>query len=388
MKEIYLDNNATTKPSQEVVEVVQHYFTDNYGNPSSLHRKGVEADEALSESRRTVAEHLGVKPDTVIFTSGGTESNNLVLRGAAAARSKEGNHIVTTEIEHVSVRDTVQQLEEKNFRVTRLKPRENGVVTAGDVEEAITDDTVIVSIMHVNNETGAIFPVGEIAARIKSNFPSVFVHSDGVQALGKVPINLDPIDAYTMSGHKIHAPKGVGAFYLAEDAYIKPLVTGGGHEFGWRSGTEHIPGILGFGTAVRQAFEHLNADMDRLATLNRELEQALYDNFEHITVNSPEQRVPTTLNVSFPPVPGEIIVNALSEKGIYVSTGAACSSKKREGSHVLKAMGFGHDVVNSSIRFSFSRFTTREELEYTVDVLKQVIPRLKKIAGRTTIQTT
>lgn len=387
MKEIYLDNNATTKPLPEVVNVVQHYFSDNYGNPSSLHRKGVEADEALSESRRTVSEYLGVKQDTVIFTSGGTESNNLVLRGAAAARSKEGNHIVTTEIEHASVRDTIQQLEEENFRITRLEPDENGVVTSEDVEQAITDDTVIVSIMHVNNETGAVFPVRDIAARIKSKAPSIFVHSDGVQALGKVPVNLDFIDAYTMSGHKIHAPKGVGAFYLAEDAYIKPLVTGGGHEFGWRSGTENIPGILGFGTAVRQAFEHRDK-IDRLAELNREMEQALRDKFEHITVNSPEQRVPTTLNVSFPPVPGEIIVHALSEKGIYVSTGAACSSKKREGSHVLKGMGLAHKLVNSSIRFSFSRFTSREELEYTVDVLKHVIPRLKKIAGRTTIKAT
>lgn len=385
MKEVYLDNNATTRPAPEVLEVMQQYLTRHYGNPSSLHSKGIDATRALKQNRQLIAEKMGVKPSTVIFTSGGTETNNLVLRGAAATNKKRGRHIVSTAVEHVSILETLHQLEEEGFHVTYVPPRKDGVVAAEAVAEALTDDTILVSVMHVNNETGSIFPIEEIAALVKAEAPSVIMHSDGVQGLGKVPVDLTHVDAYSVSGHKIHAPKGVGLLYLSDNTYIRPLFTGGGHERGWRSGTENVPGIAALGKAVQMAFDFMNSGLEDLHHLKKYFLEELKNRFDDLIVNSPQHSVPTTLNVSFPPIPGEVMVNALSEQNIYVSTGSACSSKKKNSSHVLKAMKRPQKAVNSNVRFSFSRYTQKEELDYTLQMIEKTIPRLKKVAQKTAL---
>lgn len=384
MDEIYLDNNATTPTAPEVVEVINRYLNEQYGNPSSIHQKGIEADRVLKKSRQIVARSLNVKPDTIIFTSGGTESNNLALRGVADANRKRGRHIVTTAIEHPSVLETLHQLEEEGFDVTYVAPDEDDTVAADAVVNALTDDTILVSVMHVNNETGAIMPIEEIAARVKSEHPSVFFHADGVQGFGKIPVDLTHIDAYSASGHKIHAPKGVGMLYLAEDSYLRPQMTGGGHEHGWRSGTENVPGIAAFGKATVLVSESRESEMYKLSELKQYFTDQLKDLFDDIVLNTPSQSIPSTVNISFPGVPGEVLVNALSDRDIFVSTGSACSSKKSNQSHVLKAMNRPSEVIDSSLRFSMSRYTKKQELEKTINTLEEIIPRLKKVAQKTT----
>lgn len=379
MKEVYLDNNATTMVAPEVVDVMTSCLSGHYGNASSVHIKGVEAERILKNARQMVSRLLKVPEKSIVFTSGGTESNNTIIKGLAEARKKQGRHIITTAIEHASVLGVMKQLEEQGFSITRLDPNEQGIVEPGQVLDAVTDETILVSVMHINNETGAIFPVEEIGAALKKNHPNIVIHTDAVQGFGKRFIDLTHIDAYSFSGHKIHAPKGVGGFYLNPDIHQVPLLVGGGQERGQRSGTENIPGIAALSKAAELMVDSHNEVSKRLASLKKYFLNELQERF-NLRVNSPGQGIFNTLNVSFPPIPGEVIVNALSEKGICVSTGSACSSGKQQKSHVLQAMKLSYEALNSSIRFSFSRFTTKNELEYTLQVLEETLPRLIKVA--------
>jgi len=379
--EIYLDNNATTPVAPEVMEAIHPYFCQVYGNPSSLHRKGVEAERAVRTSRSTIARIFGVRDDEVIFTSGGTEGDNLAIKGTARALRRRGTHIITTQVEHPAVLESCRELEGEGFRVTYLAVNAHGRVEPDDVLSAVTDETILVSIMHVNNELGTIFPVEEIAARLKRQRPEIVVHTDGVQAVGKLKVGLDHIDLYTISGHKIHAPKGIGALLVREATRLKPLMTGGGQERGLRSGTENVPGIVGLATAIQLAYENLAATQAYLSDLRSRFLAGLAE-VPGVRVNSPPDSIPTTVNVSFPGIPAEVMLHALEAEGVYVSTGAACSSRKGRRSHVLEAFHLPPDVIDSSLRFSFSRYTTVEEIETAVQVIRQVVPLFLGAARR------
>lgn len=373
--EVYLDNNATTPVAPEVLEAMAPYWRERFGNPSSAHRKGVEAERAVRASRATIARLLGVKESEVIFTSGGTEGDNLAIKGVARALHRRGNHIVTTKIEHPAVLESCRDLEAEGFRVTYLDVDAGGLLTPEAVEAALTPETILVSIMHVNNELGTILPISEIAERVKRRHPQIVFHSDGVQAVGKTWVDLRGIDLYTISGHKIHAPKGIGALIAREGVKMKPLLSGGGQERGWRSGTENVAGIVGLARALELMYEDLEGKLAYFRTLR----EHFLDGVRRIPgarINSPEQSVPTTVNVSFPGVPAEVLLHALEEEGVFASTGAACASRKRKRSHVLEAVGLPPEVSDSSLRFSFSRYTTREDIERALAALNRALERL------------
>ncbi len=373
--EVYLDNNATTPVAPEVLEAMAPYWREHFGNPSSAHRKGVEAERAVRASRATIARLLGVKESEVIFTSGGTEGDNLAIKGVARALHRRGNHIVTTKIEHPAVLESCRDLEAEGFRVTYLDVDAGGLLTPEAVEAALTPETILVSIMHVNNELGTILPISEIAERVKRRYPQIVFHSDGVQAVGKTWVDLRGIDLYTISGHKIHAPKGIGALIAREGVKMKPLLSGGGQERGWRSGTENVAGIVGLARALELMYEDLEGKLAYFRTLR----EHFLDGVRRIPgarINSPEQSVPTTVNVSFPGIPAEVLLHALEEEGVFASTGAACASRKRKRSHVLEAVGLPPEVSDSSLRFSFSRYTTREDIERALAALNRALERL------------
>jgi cysteine desulfurase len=379
-REVYLDNNATTPPDSTVVEAMMPYLQVNYGNASSVHHKGVEAERAIQAQRRRLADLLEVTSDQIYFTSGGTESNNLVIQGAIRTPFKKTQHIITTATEHSSVRDVIRELEGEKVEVTRLYPDKKGKITSQQVVDALRDDTVLVSIMQVNNETGAILPVERMARSVKAHDDSVTFHVDGVQGFGKYPVDVSDIDAYTISGHKIHAPKGIGALYLSDDCHLPPLLIGGGQESGLRSGTENVPGIVGLGKAAEMMQLEKEDALDRLSRLRQEFLERI-DGGPEFRINTPlENSLPTTLNLSFPPIPAEVIVHGLSEEGVYVSSGSACANRRQASSHVLEAMGIPEKYIDSSVRFSFSRMTSRDEMQYAADKLKELLPRLEKIA--------
>lgn len=379
-RQAYLDNNATTPPDPAVVDAMMPYLQSNYGNASSVHHKGILAERAIHSQRRKIADLLQVEHDQIYFTSGGTESNNLVIQGTVRIPCKHSQHIITAATEHSSVRDVIRTLEGEKIEVTWLYPDESGNISPKQVNDALRDDTVLVSVMQVNNETGVILPVEKMARSVKARNASVTFHVDGVQGFGKYPVDLSDIDAYTISGHKIHAPKGIGALYLAKNCYLAPLIIGGGQESGLRSGTENVPGVMGLGKAAEMMKLEKENTLERLTKLRDEFLERIGDGPE-FHVNAPlENSLPTTLNLSFPPIPAEVIVNGLSEKGVYVSSGSACASRSKARSHVLEAMGIDEKYIDSSVRFSFSRMTTRNEIQYAADTLLEVLPRLKKIA--------
>lgn len=380
-REIYLDNNATTPVAPEVFDAMRPYFCQKYGNPSSLHRKGIEAERAVRASRRTLARLFGLQEAEVIFTSGGTEGDNLAIKGTARALRRRGNHIITTQVEHPAVLESCRELEAEGFRVTYLSVNSEGRVEPDDVLRALTEETILVSIMHVNNELGTIFPVEEIAAQLKRQRPEIVFHSDGVQAVGKLTIRLDHIDLYTISGHKIHAPKGIGALLVRRETALRPVLSGGGQERGLRSGTENVPGIVGLARAVELAYEDFAATQARFVELRSRFLAGLSD-IPGVRVNSPPRSVPTTVNVSFPGIPAEVMLHALEAEGVYVSTGAACSSRKGRRSHVLEASHLPPEVMDSSLRFSFSRYTTAEDIEAAVQVIRRVVPLFMGAARR------
>lgn len=381
--EIYLDNSATTKPYQEVVDKMVLALTTQYGNPSSIYKKGIEVEREIKEIRRNIARSLGAKETEIYFTSGGTECNNTIIRSVANLNKKTKNHIISTVIEHPSVLNTLKDLEADGFEVTYLPVGKDGKISLEDLKNAIKKETILVSVMHVNNEIGTIQPIEEIGKYLKSLDEKVYFHVDGVQSYAKIKFRPSRynIDFMSVSGHKLHGPKGIGFMYVKENNRIKPLLTGGGQEIGIRSGTENVPGIYGIGEAIRILNQDLEGTIDKVRGLRDLLKEEILANIDNVKINSPEDGVCHVLNVSFRGVRGEVLLHYLEQKEIYVSTGSACSSKKK-GSHVLNAIGLTPDEIEGAIRFSLSDLNTKEEIMKTVEVLKESVSDLRMIIGR------
>ena len=381
--EIYLDNSATTKPYQEVVDKMVLALTTQYGNPSSIYKKGIEVEREIKEIRRNIARSLGAKETEIYFTSGGTDCNNTIIRSVANLNKKTKNHIISTVIEHPSVLNTLKDLEADGFEVTYLPVGKDGKISLENLKNAIKKETILVSVMHVNNEIGTIQPIEEIGKYLKSLDEKVYFHVDGVQSYAKIKFRPSRynIDFMSVSGHKLHGPKGIGFMYVKENNRIKPLLTGGGQEIGIRSGTENVPGIYGIGEAVRILNQDLEGTIDKIKGLRDLLKEEILANIDNVKINSPEDGVCHVLNVSFRGVRGEVLLHYLEQKEIYVSTGSACSSKKK-GSHVLNAIGLTPDEIEGAIRFSLSDLNTKEEIMQTVEVLKESVSDLRMIIGR------
>ena len=381
--EIYLDNSATTKPYQEVVDKMVLALTTQYGNPSSIYKKGIEVEREIKEIRRNIARSLGAKENEIYFTSGGTECNNTIIRSVARLNKKTKNHIISTVIEHPSVLDTLKDLESEGFEVTYLPVDKDGKISIEDLKNAIKKETILVSIMHVNNEIGTIQPIEEIGKYLKSLDEKIYLHVDAVQSYAKIKFRPSRynIDFMSVSGHKLHGPKGIGFMYVKENNRIKPLLTGGGQEIGIRSGTENVPGIYGIGEAVKVINKDLEGTIDKIRELRDLLKEEILANIDDVKINTPEDGVCHVLNVSFRGVRGEVLLHYLEQKEIYVSTGSACSSKKK-GSHVLNAIGLTPEEIEGAIRFSLSDLNTKEEIMKTVEVLKESVSDLRMIIGR------
>lgn len=387
MDEVYLDNSATTKPKSEVIEAMMEPLTDVYGNPSSLHNMGVEAEKLIKQARRDLAKFIKADEREIIFTSGGTEANNLAIRGTLNALQRYGNQIITTKIEHSSVLDTLKELEKEGWEVTYLDVDKKGRLDLKQLQKAVSENTVLVSIMQVNSEVGTIQPIAEVEKIINEYRDGrLYLHVDGVQALGKLELDVNKlnIDLLSLSSHKIHGPKGVGALYIDEDIRLKPqLITGGGQEMDYRGGTENVPGIVGFGRAAELIMDSFKEDIIHMEQLKEKLAQGIIDNLEGVQINGPEPKdgVSHILNVSFRGLKGEVLIHALEEKNIYASTGSACSSKNPEPSHVLQAMELDDEAMEGAVRFSLSSENTMEEIDYVIDVLAEIVPELRKIIG-------
>ncbi len=376
MGEIYFDNSSTTKVCREAADKVMEMMTEHYGNPSSLHTLGFQAERELNAARAKVADRLGARPDELYFTSGGTESNNIALFGAAHARRKRGNRIVTTAIEHPSVLNTMKELEKEGFEVVSLKPDQLGQIQPEQVYQAVTPDTILVSMMCVNNEVGSILPLEAVPAAIAAaNAPALF-HVDAVQAFGKLTLKPEKlkIDLMSVSAHKIHGPKGVGALYLKKNTRILPRSFGGGQEKNIRPGTEPLPLIAGFGAAV-DALPETNAQLEQLRQLNAYCRTKLRE-IDGVSIQSSEDALPFILSFSGGGIRSETMLHYLSDREIYVSAGSACS--KGKPSHVLTAMGLPRGQIDSSLRLSFSRYNTKEEIDIFIEALIKCYSELTK----------
>lgn len=377
--EVYLDNSATTKPYDEVVDLMCDVMTSNYGNPSSLHRIGKKAEDLLSESRLVLANTIGCKEDEFYFTSGGTESNNIAIIGYANANKREGSRIITQRTEHAAVLEPFKHLETLGFDVVYIGVDGSGFPNLDELKSAINDDTILLSFMYVNNENGAIFPIDQISAFC--DHKKCRLHIDAVQAFGKLPINVKVLgcDMMSLSSHKIHGPNGIGGLFVKQGTKINSIVFGGNQEKGLRSGTENIASAAAFAKAATIKLSNLESDCQKVLALKNMLKDGICQKVENVVINSPENSVCTILNVSFPGVKSEVLLHVLESKGIYVSTGSACNSRKKKYSYVLGEMGLKDNVIDSAVRFSLSAFNTPEEIDYTVEVLKKEIPILRKI---------
>lgn len=380
MNEIYLDNSATTKCLPEVAALMTHIMCEDYGNPSSMHKKGVEAEKYVRHSKEVIAKSLKVQEKEILFTSGGTESDNIALIGGAYANYRAGRHIITTRIEHPAVLQPCAYLEEQGFEVTYLPVDANGVIRLSDLERAMTRNTILVSIMHVNNEIGSIQPIAEAGALIKRMNPNTLFHVDAIQSYGKCRIypKRMNIDLLSVSAHKIHGPKGVGFLYINEKAKVRPILFGGGQQRGMRSGTENVPGIAGMAKAVELCYTDLDTKVAHLYQIRERFIQGV-SRIEGIKINGCRgaEGAPHIVSVSIQGVRSEVMLHALEDKGIYVSAGSACSSNKPAISATLKAIGVEKQYLDSTIRFSFSTFTTEEEIDYTVMCMGELIPMLR-----------
>jgi len=375
-KEIYLDNSATTRQYDDVTALMADTAANKYGNPSSLHTKGMEAEKLVSSARKQIADSLGAEPKEIYFTSGGTESNNLAVRGYLEANPRKGKHIVTTKIEHPSVMEVYRRHEEQGYRVDYIGVDEKGLIDLQELRDSLSAETSLISFIFVNNETGTIQQLDKIAALRDELSPQAVIHADAVQTYGKIRVlpGKSGIGLMSLSSHKIHGPKGVGALYVSRSVRIKPLFYGGGQEALIRSGTENVPGIAGFGLAAKMTFEKLEANYAKVGNLKKRFIEMLAGSGIDYRVNSPEDASPYVINISFANVRAEVLLHHLEQKGIFVSTGSACSSHKNTRSHVLTAMGVPAALTDGAIRFSLSGFNTQEEIEQTVDALKEIIP--------------
>jgi cysteine desulfurase len=379
MNTIYLDNNATTRIDDEVIEAMLPYLTTYYGNPSSMHTFGGQVGKAVREAREQVAALLGAETSEIVFTSCGTEGDNAAIRAALKAQPKK-NHIVTTSVEHPAVLNLCKRLEKEGYTVTYLSVNSKGQLDLDELEASMTGNTALVTVMYANNETGVIFPIEQIG-QIAKEYGAIF-HVDAVQAVGKIPLNMktSTIDLLALSGHKIHAPKGIGALYVRKGVRFRPLLVGGHQERGRRGGTENVPGVVALGKAAELAQKHL-ANVTTEKRLRDRLEQAILATIPNTVVNGDYiNRLPNTTNIGFKYIEGEAILLSLNQYGICASSGSACTSGSLEPSHVLRALGLPYSVLHGSIRFSLSRYTTEAEIDAVLEILPSVIERLRALS--------
>lgn len=381
--EAYLDNAATTRVFPEVREMMVHVMEEDFGNPSSKHTKGITAENYIKEAKETICTQLKCKPKEIIFTSGGTESNNMAFIGTAIANRRAGKHVITTRIEHASVHEPMAYLEEMGYDVTYLPVDSTGRVSVEELENAIREDTFLISIMYVNNEVGSVQPIEQIGQMLKKKHPQILFHVDAIQAFGKykiVPKKLG-VDLMSVSGHKIHGPKGSGFLYVNEKVKIRPILFGGGQQDGMRSGTENVPAIAGLGVAVKEIYTGHLEKRAKLYELKKRLIAGLQD-VDGVTINALidpiEETAPHIISVSFANTRSEVMLHALAQKGVFVSSGSACSSNHPELSGTLQAIGVKSELLDSTLRFSFSVMTTSEEIDYAIEVVKEALPVLRK----------
>jgi len=381
MKTIYLDHAATTATDPEVLEAMLPYFHEHYGNPSSIYSISRVSKNAIENAREIVANALGANPKEIVFTSGGSESDNFAIKGVALAKQQKGNHIITSSIEHHAVLYSCKFLEKNGFTVTYLPVDHDGIVKLDELEKAITPQTILITIMHANNETGTIQPIrqiGEIARKHGITF-----HTDAVQTFGHIPVNVDDlnVDLLSISAHKFYGPKGVGALYIRKGMKITPLIHGGDQERRRRASTENVPGIVGLGKAVEIAGKVIENEAIRQTKLRDEFIRAILDNIENARLNGhPSLRLPNNVNISFEGVEGESILLNLDMEGIAASTGSACSSSSLEPSHVLLSIGLTHEFAHGSVRFTMGKQTTRDELDHVVEVLPGIVKKLRAMS--------
>ena len=383
--EVYFDNSATTRCYDSVKDIVVKAMTEDFGNPSAMHLKGVEAEKYIKSSAESLARLLKVQEKEILFTSGGTESDNLALIGAAFANKRSGNHIITTSVEHPAVSQPALFLQEQGFEVTYLPVDSRGVVKMDALKAVLREDTILVSVMYVNNEVGAVMPVEEIAALVLEKSPRALFDVDAIQAFGKYRIYPKKmgIDLLSVSGHKIHGPKGVGFLYINEKAKIQPQILGGGQQGGMRSGTDNVPGIAGLGTAAVEIYKNLEENVENMYRLKEHIAQGL-EKIGDIRMNGMELRegAPQILSISVMGVRSEVLLHSLEERGIYVSAGSACSSHKRKPSATLAAMGMSKDQIESTVRLSFCEENTIEEADYFLQVMGELVPMLRRYSRR------
>ncbi|WP_026894054.1 cysteine desulfurase family protein [Clostridiisalibacter paucivorans] len=384
--EVYLDNSATTKPREEVIDAMNYMQFKCFGNPSSLHRMGLNAEKKIKESRKIISEFLKVKSDEIYFTSGGTESNNIAIQGIINRFSKQGKHIITSHIEHPSVLNVFKKYESNGYKVTYLKVDKNGLIDLRQLENSITDETILISVMAVNNEVGTIQPLKYISDIIKRKKESIKFHVDAVQGFGKIelyPKTLN-IDTLSFSGHKIHGPKGIGGLYIKKGLNLNPMIYGGNQEWGIRSGTENTPGIVGLGKAVDIIKDSFDTHIMKMKKIKKYFIEKALSEIKNININGfiDDNSAPHIVNISFNGIRGEVLLHYLEQQGIYVSTGSACSSKGKRGSHVLRAMGLDMKKIEGAIRFSFSQFNTEKDIDYTIDKLKESVEDIRQITMR------
>lgn len=379
----YLDNSATTVCEPGVVEKVVQMMSDVFGNPSAMHNKGVEAENYIKEAKEIIAKTLKVQEKEIIFTSGGTESNNLAIMGCGAANHRMGKHLITTKIEHPSVGNVMKHMEEEGFEVTYLPVDENGIVKLDKLREALRPDTMLVSVMYVNNEVGAVQPIEEIGQIVKANNRSTLFHVDAIQGYGKYRIHPKKmgIDLLSVSGHKIHGPKGIGFLYCDSKVKIKPILFGGGQQRDLRSGTENVPGIVGLAEAAKEIYTDFEEKMERLYDVKAYFVEKI-EELDNVKINglTGKDSAPHVVSVSFPGIRSEVLLHSLEEREIYASAGSACASNKPAVSETLKAMNVPKEHLDSTLRFSFSVHTTKEEIDYCIEVLKGLLPMLRRYA--------
>lgn len=368
---IYLDNSATTRQHDQVTKTMLYYMGEEFGNPSSLYGPGITAEKALKEARKKVMKAMDRQGGSLIFTSGGTEADSMAVFGAAMARKRRGRRIITSQVEHPAILEACRRLEEEGFEIVRIGVDESCRLNLDQLQSAVNEETILITIMQVNNETGAVMPVDRIS-RCKKN---ALLHTDSVQAFGKISLPKEA-DMISVSAHKIHGPKGAGALWMAERVHIPPFLVGGGQELGMRSGTENVPAIAGFGTAADLIDQESNE-----AELKTYLQEGLEQEIKDIKINSPKDGCPSVLNVSFLGTRGEVLLHTLEQDEIYVSTGSACSSNKKGQSHVLKAMGLTDKEIEGAIRFSFGRYNTRQELDFVLEKVKAAVARFRRLGS-------
>jgi len=380
-KRIYLDYAATTSTDPEVVKAMMPYFTEKFANPSSLYSFGQEAKRAIEDSRERIAPFLGAKPEEIVFTSGGTESNNFAIKGVAYANQKKGNHIITSKIEHHSVTETCKFLQKQGFNITYLKVDENGLVDPEDVKKAITDKTILVAMMHANNEIGTIQPIEEIGKITQEK--EIYFLTDAVQTFGHIPVNVDAlgVNLLSISAHKLYGPKGIGALYIRKGTRITPFMNGGDQESRRRASTHNVPGIIGFAKAVELAEKNMEKEAKEQTSWRNKLIDGMLNNIAQTRLNGHRtKRLPNNANVSIAYIEGESMILNLDMEGIACSTGSACTSSSLDPSHVLLAIGLSYELAHGSLRFTLGRFTKESDIDYVLEVLPRIVDKLRSMS--------